>query len=152
MLGKLNWLKERIESEIMSITQGCISEVPNEIKIKLLDVDVLKRCGVLVFNLFKRSKDEAILESYNIDTLNISYDASYYSEGDTYIELVMRKTFDELYDTMSHDLEKADGIFMVPSKLQLYDDLNDFIQKDQLHQINRYRLIDLNNRIFNIYT
>lgn len=129
-----------------SIMSKCKPETINEVEIELLDVDILKRCGVLIFNLFSRLKNDELLGSDS--SCSLSTTTSFCRAGDTYMELIMMKTFDQLYDLMSHDLEKADSNYMVPPKLQLYDDLNDFMRHDQLHQINRYRLINLNIRFY----
>jgi hypothetical protein len=130
----------------MSVMPKCEPETTNEVEIEMLDVNVLKRCGDLIFNLFRRLKNDELLDSNS--SCSLSTNMSFCSAGDTYMELIMMKTFDQLYDMMSHDLEKADSSYMVAPKLHLYDDLNDFMRHDQLHQINRYRVIDLNITIY----
>lgn len=123
----------------MLVTPKCKSDTKIEVAIELLNVNVLNRCGVLIFNLFERLKKDGILGNDSVCSSSTSMSSC--SAGDTYMELNMKRAINELYDMMSHDLEKIDCSYIVPPRQQLYDDLNDFILHDELHQINRYILI-----------
>lgn len=100
---------------------------------KPLDVFVLVQCGDLFFDLFEWYKNST---STSLSNSCSSPSLASRNVGETYIDLVMEKTFKQLYDMMSHDLEKMDSFYQT-RPIQLYDDLNDFMRCVQLHKINR---------------
>lgn len=107
-------------------------EIRNETKqVKPLIVNAVKMCGEMLFNLFKKllKNDEHYETSSSISTIS-SFDTSY-------IDVIMIKRFDRLYDIMLCDLQNLDSSYKTRPKLQLYDDLYEFVHKNQLHNINR---------------
>jgi len=133
--------------ECVEVT-GCGSDTRNdEDQTELLDVMVLKTCGQLVFDLFRRFRNNEVesTDGDSTDTIPSSTataddcsESSIGSTGETYLDALMVRAFDRLYDVMSRDLEKADRRFQTPPKLQLYHELQNFVCHYQLHQINRY--------------
>lgn len=114
----------------MSVQAEC--NLDPDSQIQLLDSMVLKQCGVIFFDLFTQFK--------NNDMSNGDCDSSAsttsQSIGDTYMDLHMGRTFDRLYDMMSHYLENVDISYQSSPK-ELYEHLNVFMQNVQLHKINR---------------
>ncbi|XP_026808798.1 uncharacterized protein LOC113551008 [Rhopalosiphum maidis] len=133
--------------ECVEVT-GCDSDTRNdEDQTELLDAMVLKTCGQLVFDLFRRFRNNEVesTDGDSADTISSSTataddcsESSIGSTGETYLDALMVRAFDRLYDVMSLDLEKADRRFQTPPKLQLYHELQNFVCHYQLHQINRY--------------
>lgn len=118
----------------MSVQAECDSDPDSQIP--LLDSIVLKQCGVIFFDLFTRFKNNEM----STDDCDSSVSTTSYSIGHTYMDLHMGRTFDRLYDMMSHYLENVDISYQSSPK-ELYDYLNVFMQNVQLHDINRYSIL-----------
>lgn len=115
-------------------------------RIAPLDAVVLKICGQLVFDLFHRSRgnDDTTLrcndsflstDAEEIDEESSSASSAIY----TFLDARMARAFDRLYDVVSRDLETVYRIFYQTSpKLELYNELREFVNHYQLHHINRY--------------
>jgi len=125
------------------------SDSQNKEQTELLDVMVLKTCGQLVFDLLRRCRDndEPSTDCDSCDTVSsigtadnncTSSNNSIKSIGETYLDVMMDRAFNIIYDAMSHDLEKAERRYQAPPKLQLYNELRSFVHYYKLHQINRY--------------
>lgn len=98
---------------------------------KQLDLITVKKCGEMLFDLFKSLlKSEEHYDTGSSISITSSDDTSY-------IDVLMIKRFDRLYDMMICDLQKVDCSYQKGPKLQLYDDLYEFVHKNQLHIINR---------------
>lgn len=124
----------------MSVLSECLLVAKNESQIKPLDMSVVKKCGEVIHRLFYQYK-------HNNTTTNdedaISTSTCYSKDYKSFINLILEKRFEKLFDMMSHHLEKVDSIYWTPKKhlLDLYDDLADFVWNDtQLHKINKYRI------------
>lgn len=105
----------------------------NDCLMKPLDVVVLKECGEIFFDLFERFKNNTSPSFGNSYSCPPTEPRKVF---ETYIDLVMEKTFKQLYDMMSQDLEKIDSFYQT-RPIQLYNDLDDFMQCVHLHKINR---------------
>lgn len=117
----------------MSFQPELNAEVVNEMRhIKPLDAITIKNCGEIFLDFFKLEKDElgeSDLTNSSIYTMSL--------DDTSYVDLQMIKRFDTLYDVMLCDLQKIDGSYETRPKLQLYDDLYEFVHTNQLHEINR---------------
>ncbi|XP_025202723.1 uncharacterized protein LOC112599859 [Melanaphis sacchari] len=108
----------------------------DENQTELLETVVLKTCGQLVFDLFRRFVRGEVTstdDDSSDDTMS-----SIGSTGETYLDVMMTDAFDRLYDVMSPDLEKADRRYRTPPRLQLYNELKGFVRYYELHRVNRY--------------
>ncbi|KAF0714482.1 Uncharacterized protein FWK35_00035691 [Aphis craccivora] len=140
------------------------SDTQNEEQTELLDVMVLKTCGKLVFDLLRRCRnnDDPPTDCDSCDTISSSIGTtadncassnnSIKSIGETYLDVMMDRAFDVIYDAMSHDLEKAERRYQAPPKLQLYNELRSFVHYYKLHQINRYVFGDEPCRDWGLHT
>lgn len=104
--------------------------------IPLLDTDALLRCGELMFDLFVQSKTDVDDDEEDTDACRSSTGTRSVT-GDTYMDLLVRKAFDWLYDLMAHDLEMADGNCYRSQPIRLYEDLGCFTQNARLRRMNR---------------
>lgn len=105
-----------------------VTENPTD---KSLNIIVLIQCGELIIDYFRRFKcTENETPGHG--------DSKIYSVNDTFIDLFMEKTFDWLFDMMLQDFEYVVKITKKTLfKLQLYEDLYNFVRHYKLHEINR---------------
>lgn len=114
----------------MSARAECDCDPDN--KIQLLDLNVLKQCGVIFYDLFTQFKNNDISGG----NFNSSVSITLFSSDNTYMDLHMGRIFDRLYDMMYNYLENIDSSYRWKPR-QLYEDLNLYMQNVQLHEINR---------------
>lgn len=97
------------------------------------DADAVELCGRFVSGLFKRFRTTGGRDGP---------DCCCRATAVTFADKLMARSFDRLYDMMSHDLLRAaDGDVRTrpPPQLRLYDDLGEFTRRcSPLHEINRH--------------
>lgn len=94
------------------------------------DADAVELCGRFVSELFKRFRTKG------------QPDCCCRATPITFADKLMARSFDRLFDMMSHDLLRAadgDARARPPPQLRLYDDLGEFtLLCSPLHEINRH--------------
>lgn len=97
------------------------------------DADAVELCGRFVSGLFKRFRTAGVRD-WPDDCCRVT--------ATTFADKLMARSFDRLYDMMSHDLLQAtDGDVRTrpPQQFRLYDDLSEFTRCcSPLHEINRH--------------